>query len=253
VIALVIDRYLQTVKHEQKDRAIQQTEQAIQDTFESLGKRLLARYGVQAESVTVKAEIDSRGMTRYTRMFRGIKVSRDCPIPYLPGSLMISKLGKFQSHFKLLSYTISNRQKAVSLKPGRRTDNLSEFRIEIEGLLHHSDGELTYEIECRADKMFAMTREEFDEVCKDSEFKHEYLSQELDMVAKELVIEVIFPDGFQTSTHPGVFFGQTEAMHNLELQNVQVEKTSRGARCSVKDPMIGLSYLIYWTPPSSGS
>lgn len=237
VIALVIDRYLDRIK----------TDQTIQKTFSFLGRSLRDQYGIEAESLTIRVEIDLQGGATHTREWKGIAVLSDSAIPFLPGKFLVSESGKIESPPELLSSSLSKSKKNVRLELTEPTG--SEFRVYIEGLLYSTDGVLSYEVRGRASRAVLMTKEEVDVEYKNSEFKYEYVSQDVSMLVKRLDIEVVFPEGFGVTPHPGVFFGSTEILHNLELRRVSFEYADRRATLSVSDPLVGLTYLIYWTPP----
>lgn len=240
VIALVVDRYLARIRTGRR-------EHASQETFSSLGKRLKDQYGLQAESLTVRVEINPEGSITHTRSWKGIEVSAYSAIPSLPGKFQVSESGKIESPPELLGYSLSNSKKEVHLKPIDETG--SEFRVYIEGLLYSTDGLLSYETRASASKGVLMSKEEVEMEYKDSEFKYEYVAQDVDMLVKRLNLEIIFPERFPVKAYPGVFFGSTEILHNLELARVNFEYADRKGTLWVDEPLVGLTYLIYWMPP----
>ena len=96
-----------------------------------------------------------------------------------------------------------------------------------------------------------MTKEEVEQAYKDDAFKMEYHSISIEIPTDRLEIEIVFPEGYAVQTFPGVFFGRTEQMHELELQRVNsgFERTNRGGRFTVNQPLFGFSYFIYWESP----
>lgn len=246
IVVLVFDRYLQREKGEQR-------EFAVDKALDSVGKNLEARYGLTAERTSLRVEIvDLVGNTQITREWNGVSVSSDFYFPYLPGRVWVDEPGKITSPAKLLEYRLSKSNKKVRLAGVDSDGNQATFKFEIVGGLGSSDGQLDYSYESEVSQMFHMSKEELDQAYKESDFPYEFMAISLDAVVEELELEIVFPDGFLVAPSPAVFYGQSEIMHNRELARVQFSFNNQHARCLVKEPLLGLSYLVYWTPPPRG-
>src|SRR5262245_38420686 len=97
-----------------------------------------------------------------------------------------------------------------------------------------------------------MTREEASVAYKDDIVPNEYFYEVVDIPVDVIKLEIIFPEGYSAQIYPGVFFGEYEHFHNLELQRVQkgFQRTSRGAILTIDQPLVGFRYLVHWVPLS---
>lgn len=244
VVAVFFDRYTQKVKSAQKDVGLNKA-------LASAGQLMSDRYGVVAEELCMKVEIfDLNGTTKITRSWSSLKIILDFPIPYLPGKLNTDKPGHITLPARLTSYNFTDSNKDVQLRDVETDGNTSKFKFEIVGGFYKDDGDLDYTYESEATQMFRMSKEEMEVAYGNSLFPYELMSLTPDIVVNELRIEIIYPSDFVVTPHPGVFYGQTEIMHNQELRKVKFGFNNQRASYIVKEPLIGLTYFVFWTPPS---
>lgn len=252
LIVLVTDRYLLREKVATRDAV---REAAVDQALGSLAKQLSARYGISAELTSIRVEIlDLTGKALITRLWRGICVSSEFQIPYLPGNIWVDSPGQITSPAKLLDFNLVHSRKVIRLIDVKTEADGTKgsFKFEIVGGLYASDGSLDYNYESEAIEMFRMTEAETKEAYKDRSFPFESYAISLEgIVVNRLEFEIVFPDGFLVAPSPAVFYGQSsQIMHNRELSRVEFSFNNQRARCSVNDPLLGVSYLVYWMPPS---
>lgn len=126
--------------------------------------------------------------------------------------------------------------------------------MEITGSLVEGQS-LSYEIEARLLKAFLMTEEDVEQHASPS-FRREYNAFYVVSLVDELEISITFPETFQANFYCGVAMGDVvtqAAMNSEELNRIEknqwFKKDQKWARLKVQGPLIGFSYLIYWTPP----
>ena len=249
LVVLVLDRYLQRGKVATRDAV---REAAVDQALDSLGKQLSVRYGLSAELTSIRVEIsDLAGNTSITRSWKGLSVRSDFQIPYLPGKIWADNPGKITSPAKLLDYKLANPNKVVRIDDVKTepNGNYASFKVDIVGGLYAADGPLDYAYESKITHMFHMSEAETKEAYKENPFPFEYMAITLDVVVSRLELEIVFPDGFLVVPKPAVFYGLSEIMHNRELGRVEFGFNNQRARCSINEPLLGLSYLVYWMPP----
>jgi len=144
--------------------------------------------------------------------------------------------------------------RTVGLNVYERLDNGYRYYVQITGSLHNGQS-LSYEIEAKLLKAYLMTEED---VAKHAPvaFRREYHMFTVVSLVDELVLFIRFPAGFQTKFFFGVIMGDvlTESlMDSGELNRIEINKGFQRdlnwARLKVSEPLIGFTYLIYWTPP----
>jgi hypothetical protein len=257
VVAMVFDRYTERREITRKEvvlnslkKEIDRKEVGVQNALDSLAKLLSERYGVVAKLLHVKVEINPDGSTKITRSWKGVCVVTDYPIPYLPGKISADNpgVGAVTSPARLVSYNIGSK-KALRVRDFKKDGNFTTFKFEIVGQFYKQDGELDYIYESEASKMFQMDKESVEKAYADSEFPYELMACTPDLVVEELQIEICYPPNFIVSPLPGVFYGQTEIMHNRELTRVKFDYNNQRAVYTIKAPILGLVYLVFWMPP----
>ena len=62
----------------------------------------------------------------------------------------------------------------------------------------------------------------------------------------------MFPENSGFVVYPGVFFGYSELSHDRELQRTRpgFVETGNGGRFVIKQPLVGIRYVVYWAAPS---
>jgi len=240
------------VRSRSKER--RKNQNLLQGTTQTL-ETVKKGYGYGAKYVKCKAKIeDLEGKTRITREYYGVGVTRDgIKLSAFPHEVWVGAPGKIIAKPKRLpEIEKPGFRKHIGLTPEHYDCQSCKFRIEVEGGLTQTDGEINYGFEWTCSKAACMTREEAAEVYKDDLFKKEYFAFDVRYPTDELEIEIEFPEGYNVGTYSGVFLGGSEIWHDLELQRTKegIRQISRGACLKINDPGLGYRYLIFWEPLS---
>jgi len=232
------------------------SEGELKNAAQYFNKMLVNRYGVStAVSSVVLTITDFKGSAVLRRGLQRIKVANKSgfQIERIPGMVAPGHPGG-----RIVTYPDFTKKvifpKKVSLIPRMKKPNpkMYLFDIAIRGALTQFDRGLSLEYESSISKFCAMTREEFFKVYKEVDFPSEYISLRMEMPTDKTILEVVFPDGYKPDINPGVFFGDSDSIHDAELSRVRkgFQKSKRGARFVISKPLIGFNYRIYWNPPS---
>jgi hypothetical protein len=241
-LAPATNRIEAAIKERKTRAAAQQVakipEEKVQDAAEFFDKLLIEKYGVSAIGNSMALEVlDDEGSAKLKINRQGIKVSGGVKLDQIPGMVAPGAPGgKITRHPELKPVTFT---KAVFLKPKVQTDGLSEFDIVISNSLTNLDPALDFEYESEVEKFCLMTREEVEEAYQKSDFRHEFVSLRIEMPTDKTLLEVTFPEWYRVDAYPGVFFGESMSMHDIELYRVNggFEKTPRGARFTINKPL----------------
>jgi hypothetical protein len=242
-----------------KQRA-EQLEKGIQKSGSLLARELIDRFGVKVRSVSVLVEIlNDQGDAAITRTIRGFEIVQDITISAIPVKTKIAApQGKLLNTLDVEA-TVDVEAKAQGGAPYPKdvtpvqielTDNdrsLSAM-LEVAGLLSRFDPplDLVYRLQVKAGYVLSADALK---TAYPQGFRYEYHASATDLPTGALVIEIRFPAGYRAEPFAGVFLGGTETMHNAELNRIQggLERLPHGARLRVEGPVLGFSYLIYWT------
>lgn len=239
--------------HSSSQAAVTSTEGYLKDAAQYFDKLLIERYGVSAERSSVSFTVnDLDGSATIRRKLEGIKVSGPIKIDQIPGRIAPgTRNGRITKHPAFIQKV--KFRKPVILTPRIQEDNLSLFDVVIRGSLTQSDPKLDFEYESSVTKSFLMTREEVDKAYQKQDFKYEYISLRMEMPTEKAELDISFPKGYPIEFFPGVFFGESESMHDSELNRVTkgFRTTNCSARFTVVKPVVGFNYIIYWVTPSS--
>jgi CAP12/Pycsar effector protein, TIR domain len=234
-------------------QALKTSEAQLKNAAQFFHKLLKDRYGVSAAINSIRAEItDWSGSATIRRGLRDIKVAKKGGVkidkiagmvaPGAPGG----KITRYPAFVELSKFS-----KEVKIKTVVKRSNYYLFDIEIAGSLTQYDSALSFEHESRVTKFCLMTKEEVEQAYRGKSFPYEYVALRIEMPTDKTLIEVVFPEGYSPTIQPGVFFGESESLHDSELYRVRrgFRKVKRGARFAIIKPLVGFNYLIYWTPP----
>lgn|GEM_PF-6808599 len=239
--------------HPSSQAALTSTEGYLKDAAQYFDKLLVDRYGVSAERSSVSFTIDDlEGSATIRRKLEGIKVSGPIKIDQIPGRIAPgSRNGRITRHPAFIRKV--KFRKPVILTPRVQEENLSLFDVVIKGSLTQTDPKLNFEYESSVTKSFLMTREEVDKAYQKQDFKYEYISLRMEMPTDKAELDISFPKGYPVEFFPGVFFGESESMHDSELNRVTKGFSTNGstARFTVINPLVGFNYIIYWVSPWS--
>lgn len=250
-ILVAIFGYLRIREERRRVEKAQQATDSLQRETTATGAlirdELLLRYGFKMESVKDLVElIDLDGSCQVTKSHQGVQVVLGNTTigqirRSLSGSGVITQLPQLQP----LSYG-----KAVQIAVNGQDAHQCDFQIEITPALALGDPPLDYSHVYKVSNAFVMTREEAVEAYRNDPFKLEYHTLHVDFPIDSLEIEIVFPEGYAVDTFPGVFFGNSEEIHLLELGRVKggFERGARGATLKVRGPLVGFRYLIFWDP-----
>ena len=132
---------------------------------------------------------------------------------------------------------------------------LLEGEIVINGDLGPDSRAVSFRVRQPYHKGFCMSREEASEAYKGADWQEEYAAVPPPNVPVEEIKAIVnFPPShhdLKPSPHAVVFLGRTEVVHRGETERVkQFFSYEDGvAKLSVPNPIIGLGYVISWTPP----
>jgi hypothetical protein len=231
--------------------AVTSSEAYLKDAAQYFHRLLVQRYGVSALTSSVSFIVDLDGSAIIRRKLQGIKVSGPIKIDQIPGRIAPgTRNGRITKHPAFIREV--KFRKPVLLKPRVEEDNLSIFDVVIKGSLTQTDPKLNFEYESSITKSFLMTREEVEKAYQKQDFKYEYISLRMEMPTEKAELDICFPKGYPVKLFPGVFFGESESMHDSELNRVAkgFTRTPNRARFMVNKPVVGFNYIIYWASPS---
>jgi hypothetical protein len=219
-------------------------------------RELISRFGVKIGTASIRAEIqNNQGDALLTRTLRGFQILNDnITIGAIPFRLNAeAPQAKLLPQFSVNAtssgptgggaYPKDVRLGQVSLTDG---DRAVSGMFEVTGTLSRFDPPLDLVLTLKVSAGYVMSTPAYAEG-----FPHEYHSWTPDLPTEALEIEIEFPELYRPQVFAGVFFGGTETMHNAELSRIQagLERLPRGARLRIEEPVVGLSYLIYWKGP----
>ncbi|HZS46645.1 MAG TPA: hypothetical protein VFC63_16330 [Blastocatellia bacterium] len=235
--------------------ATKANEAVTRETLQSVGEQLIQRYGIRSESLEMIAEIQNKsGDGNVTRRCNRVQVSAGSPFSYLPGRVWVAGRGKIAEKPKLMEAKFGNdtTAKDVDIKIVGSGKDYCDYKIIIAGQLTYDDGDLSYSTFTKLERMIVMSKAEFDEVYNDPGFPYEYITLEPELPSKALILKVSFPDGYSVKAYPGVFYGDSDTLHNVELGRVKTGFSQNGYSYifRVAEPLIGFRYCIYWSPPN---
>ncbi len=225
---------------------------AAEETNKSIQEQSLQSFGWKARGATSRLEVvDSAGDSKVNRTWKSIQPNDGFRLTHIPGRYWLGTPGaKVLREPKL--YGTENYPKEVSLvttvSPAGKQ---GAYRVEIANSLTEDDPPLDFGIEIRYERGVLMNKAEVEKAYAGEVFKRDYHAFDLDFLVDRLTIEVVFPQGLRVRAYPAVFFGRSELANDRELQRVKAgfDSTSRGGRFVIDQPIIGLRYLIYWSPP----
>jgi hypothetical protein len=228
------------------------SEEQSQTAAQFFNNLLVEKYGASTKlNSLVVTVLDLDGTATYRRSLQGIKVSGGIKVDQFAGMVASGTPGgritKAPFFVKPVVFP-----KPVTIRYKTQTDVAVEFGVAIAGSLTNFDPELNFEYESSLSRFCLMTKEEVDQAYQGSDFRYEYISLRNEMPTDKTIVEVQFPEGYPVDCFPGVFFGESESIHDLELYRVRAgfEKLEDGARFSIENPLIGFNYLIFWVSPS---
>ncbi len=234
-------------------RTTKTSQEQLKSAAQYFDKLLIGRYGVSMAVNSVSLTVtDLKGTATLRRGLQGIKVidKGGVKIDKIPGMVASSTRGS--KIIKYPSFINKKFPKAISMQHRVKKLNVNQFDIVIKGSLTQFDPALDVGYESTVSKFFLMTKEEVEKTYAGKDFPYEYIALRMEMPTTKTVLEISFPEGYSVDLHPGVFFGESESMHDSELYKVRkgFKKTRRGARFTISKPLIGFNYLIYWESPS---
>lgn len=228
---------------------VKTSEEQSQSAAQFFDNLLVEKYGASTKLDSLMVTVlDLQGAATYRRCLQGIKVSGGIKVDQFAGMVASTtpggKITRPPSFVKPVKFP-----KPVTMKYKVQTDELCQFGVAISGSLTNFDPELDFEYESSIERFCLMTKEEVNEAYKHSDFQYEYISLRSEMPTNKTIVEIRFPEGYNVDCFPGVFFGESESIHDLELYRVRdgFETLERGARFSITQPLIGFNYLIYWS------
>jgi hypothetical protein len=225
------------------------TKKQIQAVTDVLNKRIQESSGFNIGKNYVKVYMqDLEGTCRIIRGWEGVKANLDGDVDKIPGYAQFDTPGsKIVSAPRLTGPIYFPKHVRFSYQ--MMSDQLCNFKAEIEGKLRHDDPELSFEIEYTVTKAFLMTEEDVVAAYKDEPF--EAFGLRGDLPAQKIEIELHFPDGFTADTYPRVSVGYYGVIAVKESDRVRPGFSSRvrGARFVVDDPVPICVYEVQWTPP----
>jgi hypothetical protein len=232
---------------------IDKIETGIQNSGKHLASDQISRFGVKIRSASIYAEIlNNQGDASIIRTIRGFQIVTDnITIGAIPFKVSASGPQAKLLPQLLVEATVGGNggggpyPKDVTPRQVVLTSNdqLMAAALEVTGTLSRCDPPLDLVCKVGVNAGYVMSSPAYA-----SGFPHEYHSWTPDLPTEMFEIEVRFPESYHPQTFAGVFLGGTETMHNAELNRIQggLEKLPHGARLRVEEPLLGLSYLIYW-------
>lgn len=223
----------------------------VSQNAKAFQEHLCERFGVKVDSIKCVMNVqNSEGDASVNREWRGIKPNPGISISHIPGYFWVGTPGGSIEKGPYLSVD-PQFNKNVSLVETERTETRSKFRIEVVGGFDTGDTGLNFDVGVGYRKVVLMTSEEVSSAYRNDDFPLDYFSFDVEWPLDQLDLEVTFPENSGFKIYPGVFFGWTELMHKQELKRTQTgfTKTARGGRYTVPHPLVGLRYVLYWSPP----
>jgi hypothetical protein len=259
IIAALITGAATVIAARQKLRAddLAKRLDGLQAGIEKLGKglpdNLVDRYGFTVQSNVMKVEMKNiNGDAVMTRTWKAIAISREVSLTSIPVKAAIdSPKGKLLGDPRLTSAESNGRSfpKDVDLQVVKRTERSCEYLLTVAGALTRTDPPLDVRTDLDMQAGYVLSQSELATAYPNPTFRYEYVSLLVDIPTQVLEIDVRFPPGYQAQAFAGVFLWDSEFMHDGELQRIRgglEHRDDGGATLRVENPLLGLSYLIYW-------
>jgi hypothetical protein len=131
-----------------------------------------------------------------------------------------------------------------------------KYQIHIDGLLNYGES-LGYEFRVEVANAFFMNREDFAKYTEKEPqaFNKEYWGYSILIPVDKLELNLTFPQGYVVETYPGACIGELvveDQLFDQEIQRIQdngwLVKNGNSVQLTVQNPIMGLSYFIYWEP-----
>jgi len=242
-----LEQEIEKLKNEHNMQLRKQAEEA-----DNIIKR---RFGFSAKLIEAELEVQNHsGDCVFYRAYHGLCSSIRMPhimhkvvgSPYgsIEGDPVFVNIGK--PFHKALSLQVTERPNAYC-----RT-----FRVSIHGDLTEADKDtLCYKYMIRAKNAFAMTQEEFKaqhELREENEPSGEYFAFDVEYPLEELKLIVKFPEAYPVQPQLLAYLSHGWVINEAEFQRVRGDfiKEANCATITIKKPLHGFRYVIYWDPPS---
>lgn len=254
LFGLFLTTLFTTIMSVRQTRKEREKAKRVENTAKSIAEQMALRFIYRTHAIHIEAEIeDFESSATIRHKWDTITISRQgATVAYMPGHSISETPGCTVDQYPVLKNYIFDR--AVDLNVYERLGNGYRYYVQIMGSLHEGQS-LSYEIEARLLKAYLMTEEDVVRHAP-AAFRREYHMFTIVSLVDELVLFVRFPAGFQTKFFFGVIMGDvlTESLMDAgELNRIEInkgfQKDLNWARLKVPEPLIGFTYLIYWTPP----
>ncbi len=231
---------------------IRTSEEQYQIAAKFFDQFLKDKYGVSAVKDSITLTItDLVGSATIKRACNGLRVSGGLTMGRITEKVETPTPGsKIIRHPYFVRDPVFKKPVLLEVKvPG---EQVSEFDVVIGPPLSQSDDSLDYEYAIEIYKFCLMTREEVNKAYQGSEFHYEYISLRIVTPTDQAAVKVMFPQNYAASTFPAVFIGNSDSLHESELNRASsgFQRTSNGAEFTVDKPIVGFTYLIYWVSPT---
>lgn len=249
IVAAVANHFVE--KRKQRRQLEIQKEKFETQTLESaksIHSDLSENFGWKAKKLISKMTVlNKQGDARFLRSWKGIQITTGETRSRLPGYFWSSPAGSLKSPPVL---SLPNEfPKKVDLQIEKIGNERCEFYADIAGSLTDYDPPLDYDIHWEQKGTTLLNSEAVKEAYKDDHFKYDYFSYYVGPPPIEkLILEVNFPFDVTAEFYSAVFDGRTEYQVDKEFQRTRtgLDKLPSGARFTIEEPLIGLTYLIYW-------
>ena len=226
---------------------------------EALETRLF--YKAKAVSWRIEVE-DLEGTVKMQCTFEDIQaLPKGATLTGIPGALAFAPPDStITQHPTLVHHSFRptqlNREVCLNVLEPMKTTSY-EYLFNIIGALPYGHS-VSYTYEVSASRGIFMSKEEVDKNVLGS-FKKEFWAHYVTTPVDVLEILISFPQNYSIERfYVGVCIGPKISSDNLmygqEIQRIEdlngFEATSNRARLKVKEPFVGLTYLIYWNPPA---
>lgn len=234
--------------------------QTRRDTFRQqlVADDVMRHFMPRVDRVELRCGFDESGSGEHVRRWSGVHSPQTVVDFRIPYAFTVSPPGKVILPTEVT--VNATEAPALSALPVRFVETASSPHsvrgyIEICGVLGADSGFVGFEVRQRFERGFLMSRAAVDEAYGEEEWRTEYAGISVQAPTGSLYLSIAFPRSFRLRREhagPVVFFGRGETVHDAELARIspKFQLSGTGASLEVDDPLPGLQYAIYWTPPT---
>lgn len=234
------DRKLRVTREEFEEKGLIQAKH--------LAQVIKSRYALTSQATRLILEVlDLEGNSTMTRVHQGLVTSEGLLLHYMQHHFASSTPGGSIENVVLVA---SGSSEGVQLEIVEQKPTKTVFHVLFPGEMTTRPQGVDYEYRVHVHRGMLMTKEEADRAYAEDASPQEGFFHDNDIPTKLLELEVIFPLNYPACCSSHVYIGGSWIPHVEETKKWKLEKTERGAKLSIDNPIQGFRYLIDWLAPT---